>query len=311
MATKGPMTGRHDHARGPERETGPTRLFASRHLKSETFGVYTLHNQIGKGGTCAVYVAEHRESGRSLAIKVLHRKLLADPSHAQRMLDEANMLATLHHPSIVEVFDIGTSSRGRPYVVLEQLNGQPLSERLAHGPLRQDAVAIFTRQLASALDHAHGKGIVHRDLKPENMVIVADPDARNRERIKLLDFGIAKRAASSCDTGTGIVLGTPAYMAPEQARGVRGVDGRIDVYALGIVMYVTATGTLPFTGDNTEQMLAEHASVAPVPPDELASIAPELSAIILRCLAKHPDERYSRMADLDAAVAELERRLFG
>jgi hypothetical protein len=100
-------------------------------------------------------------------------------------------------------------------------------------------------------------------------------------------------------------------MAPEQARGVRGLDGRIDVYALGIVMYVTATGTLPFTGDNTEQMLAEHASVAPIPPDELANIAPELSAIILRCLAKRPDERYPRMADLDAAVAELERRLFG
>ncbi len=274
----------------------------------ERFGLYTLRERLGAGGTCAVFAAEHPVLRGPFAIKILRRKLLGDPTITRRMIDEASMIAGLDHPGIVEVYDFGCSTAGRPFVVLERLVGESLSGRLGRGPLSEDHVVIFTRQLASALDVAHRNGIVHRDLKPDNIYIVPDPVSPCGERIKLLDFGIAKFRASSCHTGPGIVLGTPGYMAPEQARGMRQLDGRADIYALGVVMYVMATGAPPFTGTNTGEILAAHEYCEPVPPAELAYITPELSAIIQRCLAKRPEQRYPGMRDISAALAGLEAR---
>jgi serine/threonine protein kinase len=273
--------------------------------RGECFGLYTLREQLGEGATCAVFAAEHRDARKPLAIKVLHHRLLGDPATTERMLHEARMIAALHHPGIIEVFDVGYSTAGRPFVVLERLVGEPLSTRLERGPVSETRIASFARQLASALEVAHRDGIVHRDLKPENIYIIADPASVSGERIKILDFGIAKHDGFSGDTATGIVLGTPAYMAPEQAR-MRQLDGRADIYALGIVMYVMATGILPFTGANTDEILAEHAHCAPVPPAALANITPALSAIIERCLAKRPEDRYPRMRDVAFALAGVE-----
>ena len=274
----------------------------------ECFGVYTVREWLGEGGSCAVFAAEHPGLRVPLAVKVLHRKLVSDPSTARRMIDEASMIATLNHPGIVEVYDHGYSTDGRPFVVLERLVGESLSDRLRRGRLSEDRIVIFAQQLADALDAAHRSGIVHRDLKPSNIYLVPDPVSPCGERIKILDFGIAKSSASTSVTGTGIVLGTPAYMAPEQARGTRRLDGRADIYALGVVMYVMATGALPFTGANTGEILAAHEYCVPVPPAELVDISPELSAIIQRCLAKRRSRRYPAMCDVSAALAGLEAR---
>jgi serine/threonine protein kinase len=274
----------------------------------ECFGLYTVREWIGEGGSCAVFAAKHPALRGSLALKVLHRKLVGDPTTARRMIDEASMIARLQHPGIVEVYDHGYSTDGRPFVVLERLVGESLKDRLRRGRLPEDHIVIFTRQLAEALDAAHRSGIVHRDLKPSNIYLVADPASPCGERIKILDFGIAKSTAWTGVTGPGIVLGTPAYMAPEQARGRRRLDGRADIYALGVVMYVMATGALPFTGADTGEILAAHAYCEPVPPTELADVTPELSAIIQRCLAKRRSRRYPAMRDLSAALAGVAAR---
>jgi len=280
-------------------------------FQGECFGLYTVREWICEGGSCAVFAAKHPGLSVPLALKVLHRKLVSDPVTARRMIDEASMIATLNHPGIVEVYDHGYSTDGRPFVVLERLVGESLSERLRRGRLSEDHILIFARQLADALDAAHRNGIVHRDLKPSNIYLVADPTSPCGERIKILDFGIAKSSATTGITRTGIVLGTPAYMAPEQARGMRRLDGRADIYALGVVMYVIATGALPFTGANTGEILAAHEYCAPVPPTELANITPELSAIIQRCLAKRRSRRYPAMCDVSVALAGLEAQRGG
>ncbi|HEX3475927.1 MAG TPA: serine/threonine-protein kinase [Kofleriaceae bacterium] len=274
----------------------------------ECFGLYRVREWLGEGGSCAVFAAEHPGLRVPLAVKVLHRKLVDDPATARRMVDEASMIARLNHPGIVEVYDHGYSTDGRPFVVLERLVGESLSDRLRRGRLTEEHIVMFARQLADALDAAHRSGIVHRDLKPSNIYLVADPASPCGERVKILDFGIAKSSALTSVTGTGIVLGTPAYMAPEQARGLRRLDGRADIYALGVVMYVMATGALPFTGADTGEILAAHEYCVPVPPTELADISPELSAIIQRCLAKRRSRRYPVMCDVSAALAGLESR---
>ena len=289
----------------PRRKTALTTRPVAVCAADESFEPYVLGERLGKGSSCSVHAAEHSESGEAVAIKVLHRKLLGDPTDTRRLMEEAEAIARLRHPSIVGVFDVGRSTTGRPYVVLERLVGQTLSERVASGPLPEDQIITYSIQLASALDVAHRAGIVHRDLKPENIYIVADRKAPFGERVKLFDFGIAKRAASVFRTATGVVIGTPAYMAPEQVRGARQLDGRTDIYGLGVVMYVMATGMLPFGGATTDELLVEQVQCSPVPPIDLGRVSPGLSAIIERCLAKRPADRFARMRDLADALTDL------
>ena len=289
----------------PRRKTALTTRPVPVSEADERFDPYVLRQRLGKGSSCSVYAAEHSSSGEAVAIKVLHRKLLGDPTDTRRLMEEAEAITRLRHPSIVGVFDVGRSTTGRPYVVLELLVGQTLSARVASGPLPEERILTYSIQLASALDVAHRAGIVHRDLKPENIYIVEDRDAPFGERVKLFDFGIAKREASVFRTATGIVIGTPAYMAPEQVRGTRDLDGRTDIYGLGVVMYVMATGMLPFGGATTDELLVEQVQCAPVPPIDLGRVSPVLSAIIERCLAKRPADRFARMSDLAEALTEI------
>jgi serine/threonine protein kinase len=269
----------------------------------ENLGRYRVLEPIGAGGMSTVYAGEHTTLRRPVAIKVLHQQLVADSVMARRMIGEAFTIAGLHHPGIVGVLDVGVSEDGRAYVVMERLIGEPLSARVRRGKLAESKVLVFARQIASALAATHAAGVIHRDLKPENLYVVPDPDVPGGERVKVLDFGIALRDHDGRErTLTGVVLGTPQYMAPEQLDGTGSMDPRVDVFALGVVMYQMVTGQLPFSGANTEQVLAEQAFCAPTPAASLAPVSHALSTIIDRCLAKRPQDRFPSMADLAAEL---------
>ena len=272
-------------------------------MLSIELGSYRLVEKIGRGSAGTVFVGEFGALRRPFAIKVLHEHLVTDGS-ADRMIAEARALSVLDHPGIVRVHDCGMTDDGRAYIAMEYLTGEQLHQRLRRGPLSEQQVVMFARQLASALEVAHAAGIIHRDVKPENAFVVLDPDVPGGERIKLLDFGIAK-CGDQERTDTGVVLGTPAYMAPEQFAASRRVNHRVDIYALGVVMYAMATGTLPFVGSDTDELRAEHSYCLQRPATE-SGVSHLLSEIIDCCLAKHPDERFASMAQLGAALHELE-----
>jgi serine/threonine-protein kinase len=272
-------------------------------MSLETLGRYRVLEPIGSGGMSTVYAGEHTTLRRPVAIKILHQRLVADSVMARRMIGEAFTIAGLHHPGIVGVLDVGVSGDGRAYVVMERLIGETLNTRLRRGRLAESKVLVFGRQIASALAATHAAGVIHRDLKPENLYVVPDPDVPGGERVKVLDFGIALRDHDGRErTLTGVVLGTPSYMAPEQVDGSATADPRSDVFALGVVMYQMVTGVLPFTGANTEQMLVEQAFCAPTPAASLAPVSHALSTIIDKCLAKRPVDRFATMTDLAAEL---------
>jgi len=206
---------------------------------------------IGRGGMGAVYAGEHVLLGRSAAIKVLLPELSQKQDVVMRFFNEARAATAIRHPGIIEVFDFGWTPEGAAFIVMEHLEGETLGRRASRARLRWQSALAIARQIAGALAAAHGKGIVHRDLKPDNIFLVSDPEVPGGERIKLLDFGIAKLAGESSATvnvtETGSVMGTPTYMAPEQCRGVA-VDHRADLYSLGCIVFELCTGRPPFVG---------------------------------------------------------------
>ncbi|RMH44050.1 MAG: serine/threonine protein kinase [Deltaproteobacteria bacterium] len=271
-------------------------------------GRYEITRQIGVGGMGAVYEARHTLIGKRVAVKVLLDKYANKEQVIARLEQEARLASSIGHPNIVDITDFGETADGRRFVVMEYLEGASLSRRLAdEGPMPAPRIAHICVQIASALGAAHKKGIVHRDVKPDNVFLIArddDPDV-----VKVVDFGISKAlrpadddgAASPRLTQTGMVLGTPLYMSPEQARGDEQLDHRIDIYALGVIMYELATGQVPFTGTNYLNIISQVLSQPPRPPREVRpdlDIPPALEAIILKALAKDPAERYQTMDEL-------------
>ncbi|HEX2691149.1 MAG TPA: serine/threonine-protein kinase, partial [Kofleriaceae bacterium] len=239
-------------------------------------GQYRVTGLIGQGGMGAVYAAEHALLGRPAAIKVLLPDLSQKQDIVLRFFNEARAATAIRHPGIIEIYDFGWTPEGAAFIVMEHLEGETLGRRLARGGLRWQAALAIARQIAGALAAAHGKGIVHRDLKPDNIFLVPDPEVPGGERIKLLDFGIAKLAGDTSPTmnvtRTGAVMGTPTYMAPEQCRGVA-VDHRADLYALGCVVFELCSGRPPFVGEGTGDVLAAHIHV---PAPSLASLGIEV-----------------------------------
>ena len=237
-------------------------------MDDTTIGQYRVTGMIGRGGMGAVYAAEHSLLGRQAAIKVLLPDLSQKQDVVQRFFNEARAATAIRHPGIIEIYDFGWTPDGAAFIVMERLDGETLGRRASRVRLRWQAVLSIARQIAGALAAAHAKGIVHRDLKPDNVFLVPDPEVPGGERIKLLDFGIAKLAVDSTSssnvTKTGAVMGTPTYMAPEQCRGVA-VDHRADLYALGCVIYELCSGRPPFLGEGTGDVLAAHIHL-PVPP---------------------------------------------
>jgi serine/threonine protein kinase len=271
---------------------------------TKRIGNYAVQALIGQGGMGAVYRAEHTVIGRQVAIKILRRELAGESSLVARFLNEARAPGAANHPGIVEVFDVGTLPNGTPYLVMEYLRGESLAQRLTRvGRLDIELAAEIACQTASALAAAHASGIIHRDLKPGNLFLLDGDGATAGEppRVKVLDFGIAKLLtagpSNEPSTHSGLVIGTPLYMSPEQCRGARDeVDHRADVYALGTILYQMVSGTPPFVGEGWGELLLRHMTEAPVPPSmHNSAVSPAMEAVILCALAKRREDRFASM----------------
>jgi serine/threonine-protein kinase len=244
----------------------------------------------------AVFMAEHTVIGKLVAIKVLHARMCESETVVARFFNEARATSAIRHPGIVEVFDFGHDDDGAAYLVMELLDGESLKTRMRRDkPLDWQVATRLAAQIARALDAAHKRGITHRDLKPDNLFLVRDPEVTGGERVKILDFGICKLAPerSNVVTQSGVVIGTPLYMAPEQCRGSGEVDHRADLYSLGCVLYEMVCGRPPFDVPGHGEMLAKHMYAVPDAPSQYAPNMPDnLERIVSKLLAKAPRERY-------------------
>jgi eukaryotic-like serine/threonine-protein kinase len=273
----------------------------------QQFGNYRAISLLGEGGMGAVYLAEHPAIGRRVAVKVLHKNYIRDENLLTRFLNEARAANAIRHPNIIEILDSGTIADGTPFLVMELLEGESLGTRIRRdGALPIQTAVEFCYQTASALGAAHKKGIVHRDLKPDNLFVVPDPHDPERERIKVLDFGIAKLQQSANDsvkTRTGTLMGTPIYMSPEQCRGTKTVDHRSDIYSLGIIFFEMLCGQPPFVSEGFGELVNMHLNVAPpAPSTQNANVSPTIDGIVLKMLSKNPDERFPDMGTLMTAL---------
>jgi beta-lactam-binding protein with PASTA domain/tRNA A-37 threonylcarbamoyl transferase component Bud32 len=271
----------------------PSTVFADR---------YELIREIARGGMADVYLARDSKLDRPVALKVLSPELSRDPSFVERFRREAQSAAGLNQPNIVGIFDWG-QEHGTSFIVMEYIDGQTLRDLIQReGTVAPAQIADIGADIAAALSFAHQNGVVHRDVKPGNVLITT------AGQVKVTDFGIA-RASGSNDglTRTGAVMGTATYFSPEQAQGLA-VDGRSDVYSLGVVLYEMATGQPPFTGDSPVSTAYKHVREEVVPPSQLVpSIAPELERVILTCLAKEPADRYQSADDLRTDLLRFRR----
>lgn len=269
---------------------------------------YRLTRCLGVGGMGAVYEAEHTALGKRVAVKLLRQQLSMHEIARKRFLREARAATRVEHPHVVDISDFGETSDGRVYFVMELLPGRDLGQLLeAEGRLPWPRAQDLLLQTVSALGAAHAHGIVHRDMKPSNCFLVDVPGLEGRDFIKVLDFGIAKLSGKHGEetqglTSTDEVFGTVGYMAPEMAMGVSD-DPRSDVYAMGVMMYRMLVGELPFEGGTAFQILARHVGEQPVLPRAKDPAIPEgVERIILRAMAKHPEERFATMQELGEAI---------
>lgn len=279
-------------------------------------GRYKVQKKLGEGGMGAVYLAEHELIEKKVALKVLHPEYSAKGDIVQRFQQEAISASRIKHPNVLEIFDFGQLDSGSHFLAMEFLEGHDLAEDLLDGrtvdPSRGIHIAL---QICRALAAAHARGVVHRDMKPENVFLLRTPDGE--EIVKIVDFGIAQlREAEDNETQaksqqkkrkltkTGMIFGTPEYMSPEQAAGKR-ADLRVDIYATGIILYEMFTGAVPFTGETFMAVLAAHLNDTPPPLTQVApniAISAELQGVIMRALAKKPEERFQSMAELAQAL---------
>jgi serine/threonine-protein kinase len=255
-------------------------------------GSFKVAKLLGRGGMASVYLAEHPAIGSKVAIKFLHRELAANPQVVQRFSNEALAVNLIGHEHIVRIFDLGKVPPSQHYIVMEYLDGRSLQDLLAEGQLPPETALRLLIQVCSALHAAHEHGVIHRDLKPENIYVL---EREGRPFAKILDFGIAKLRDGihkGPETALGSVMGTPAYMSPEQCSGTD-VDGRTDIYALGVIAYQLATGKLPFENQGLAQMLVSQLTRTPPAPRSIApSVHPDWEEAILKALAKQRDQRF-------------------
>lgn len=271
-------------------------------MMPEKINRYEILRELGRGGMASVFLARDPNFDRQVAIKLLPREFLHDKSFQKRFQQEAKTIAALEHPAIVPVYDFG-EHEGQPYLVMRYMSGDSLGTRKKKGPLTTDEIRHTLQQLASALDYAHGQMVVHRDLKPDNILFDEFGNAF------LSDFGIAKlRESTAALTGSSII-GTPAYMSPEQAQGEGEIDGRSDLYSLGIVLFEALTGRLPFEADTPVRQLMMHVNQSPPDLRSINRGLPEdLNAVLQKLLAKEPDERYQ---SAQALYNDFEETLWG
>jgi serine/threonine protein kinase len=281
-------------------------------MLGEVLGNYRVVEPLDSGGMGSVYRAEHTHLGKLAAIKLLRPELTTNAEIVQRFFNEAKAATAVRHPGIIEVYDFGYTKDGQAYFVMELLDGEPLGKRVkTQGRLSEVEAARIAKGIANVLKAAHAKGIVHRDLKPDNVFLIPDDEG---DRVKVLDFGVAKLAdvfpAETRHTQTGALMGTPLYMAPEQARSAAAIDHRADLYSLGCILYELITGIPPFNAEGAGEIIALQMFSPPQPlRDRLAQVSPELEAIVMKLLEKEPDQRYQNAADVVTALAGVAPRL--
>ena len=277
-------------------------------LIGSTVQHYRIGERLGAGGMGEVYRAEDVRLGRSVALKFLPADLKADPESRARLLNEARAASLLRSPNIAVTYDIGESS-GADFIVMEYVEGELLSSRVAKGPLAIREVVEIGLQVTDALDEAHARGIVHRDVKSANLM------RTERGLVKVLDFGLAKfvkpdgaeaaRVTQPQVTIAGMVVGTVSYMAPEQALG-RPVDPRTDLFSLGVVLFELATGRIPFVGGSPTEIIDHILHEIPPPPSRFApSVPPSFDAVVARALEKSPTFRYQSARDLHQDLRQV------
>jgi serine/threonine protein kinase len=268
-------------------------------------GSYQIVAVLGQGGMGRVYKAQHPYIGKQVAVKFLKAELSSKPDSVQRFFQEARSVNDIHHENVIDVLDFGKTSEGDYFILMELLQGKTLGDAIkSEAPFSAKRIGHIGLQLCSALYAAHDKSIIHRDLKPDNIFLIQR--AGQKDFVKVLDFGLAKLLddSSSNHTTTGMVMGTPLYMAPEQALG-RPLDAQTDVYALGVILYQIATGTVPFYDANPVALATMHVTAkVPRPSERFASIDPKLEKIILTCLEKEKGLRYTNMASVAMDLAE-------
>ncbi len=269
-------------------------------------GSYQIERVLGRGGFGVVYIGVDTRLGRRAAIKQLLPEMSGNREVVERFFNEAKAAASINHPGIVEIYDVGWHTDGSAYFAMKLLDGETLYQRMQPGRLAVPLAATIARQVASALVAAHARGIVHRDLKPDNIMLIRDDEIAIGERAVLLDFGIAKLIGTSqgnMHTQSGMMMGTPKYMSPEQCRGAGEVDHRTDIYALGCILFEMLAGRVPFLADGAGEIMGMHQFVEPPPLRAFRSDAPpELEALVSRLLAKRLDHRLQLMGELHAAL---------
>lgn len=271
-------------------------------------GRYQIESVLGEGGMGLVYRAKHTALGKTLAVKVLRAEVSRDVEIVTRFRQEAQSATSIGNEHIIDISDFGALPDGSTYFVMEFLDGHSLTKVIeADRPIPSPRVVHIAKQLCNGLGAAHERGIVHRDLKPDNIYLV--PRSHDKDFVKVLDFGIAKvGGATSKLTRAGQVFGTPHYMSPEQCAGTE-VDQRTDIYALGVILYEMTCGKVPFDADNLMGILTKHLYENPIPPRELpppTNVAPPLEAVIMKCLAKKPEQRYQSMAEMREDLERIE-----
>ncbi len=278
-----------------------------------TVGNYRIEELLGAGAMGQVFLGVHPQIGRKVAVKVLHAHYSANADTAARFLAEARAVNSIEHPRVVQVFDFGQLSDGRLYLIMEYLAGRTLAARMRERPrmsLRETLDIVGP--VAAGLDAAHAAGVVHRDLKPDNIFLA---ETKNGLQVKIVDFGIAKvlepelRAGER--TATGLIMGTPAYMSPEQAAGdVHRIGPASDVYALAVIVYRMLSGRLPFEADFIPQLLVKHVDEPPTPiTRHLSGFPEEIWRVLEKAMAKSPDDRFASAGELVRALEEAARRL--